>query len=61
MDISVTQDMGRTGNFIVTLKNTNEVLHDKIKQNKGRCEEDEEREVIVKAIEEFASKHLKKA
>ncbi len=49
------QDAGTTGNFEVTLVETNELIHSK-KGGKGKCESTSERAAVVEKINEFLSK-----
>ena len=48
-------DAGTTGNFEVTLVETNELIHSK-KGGKGKCESSAERAAVVEKINEFLSK-----
>ncbi len=49
------QDAGTTGNFEVTLVETNELIHSK-KAGKGKCESNAERAVVMEKLQAFLDK-----
>lgn len=55
MKFELVPDEGTTGNFEVTLVETNDLVHSK-KAGKGKCETDEERYAVISAIDAYLAK-----
>eukprot|EP01041_Mallomonas_annulata_P009569 gene9569-19883_t len=50
-------DPGTTGNFEITILNTNELIHSKKIRRQGRCESGQEKEQLFFILDDFLRKH----
>jgi selT/selW/selH-like putative selenoprotein len=53
VQIILSADQGKTGNFEVTIENTGELIHSKTQNGHGRCETSAEQQAVIDKIQAY--------